>query len=90
MKIIFSFISISKPMALKFRRACKKTQACSFDFAQGLEQYRNGSRLPPEADPPKAETLSTSPEPVEGLTSKSLDFARDLEPVETAFQVTYS
>ncbi len=29
-------------------------------------------------------------EPVEGLTSKSLDFARDLEPVETALRVTYS
>ena len=33
---------------------------------------------------------STSPEPVEGLTSKSLDAARDLEPVETALRVTYS
>ena len=33
------------------------------------------------------------PEPVErveGLTSKSLDAARDLEPVETALRVTYS
>ena len=51
----------------------QKTQACPFGFAQGLESLdcardhepvewprRNGSRL----------TLSTSPEPVEGLTSK--------------------
>ena len=58
----------------------QKSQACPFGFAQGLEHCRNGSRL----------TLSTSPEPVEGLTSKSLDFARDLEPVETVLWVTYS
>ncbi len=63
MKTIFLFISISKPMALKFRHARQLTDVL---------------KVSPEHERRKS------------LTSKSLDAARDLEPVETALRVIYS